>query len=104
MKKSALSALVIIGSLFFVSACSSQEKETVYINKSDVKSETIGVEGMTCLGCEVTLEKSISSIDGVVKVKASAKNDNVALEYDQTKTDKKKIIEAIKEAGYQTKE
>ena len=104
MKKSILNILMVMASLFFVNACSSQEKETIYINKSDVKSETISVNGMTCLGCEVTLEKSISEIEGIIKVKASVKNDNVVLEYDQTKTDRGKIIKAIKEAGYQAKE
>jgi len=104
MKKSILNILMVMASLFFVNACSSQEKETIYINKSDVKSETISVNGMTCLGCEVTLEKSISKIEGIIKVKASVKNDNVVLEYDQTKTDREQIINAIQEAGYQAKE
>lgn len=81
-----------------------KSEKTVYIKASNIKKETIPVSGMTCLGCEITLEKGISKIKGVVKVKASSTNDNAVVEYDSTKTNKSAIVHAIKKAGYEAQE
>jgi len=48
------------------------------------------------------LEDNVSKIKGVVKVKASSKDDEATIEYDSTQTDFLSITNAIKEAGYKT--
>ena len=99
----ALSSTVLLASTIKEEVPNKSEK-TVYIKASDIKKETIPVTGMTCLGCEITLEKGISKIKGIVKAKASSTNDNVVVEYDSTKTNRSAIVHAIKKAGYEAQE
>lgn len=99
----ALSTTVLLASTIKEEVPNKSEK-TVYIKASNIKKETIPVSGMTCLGCEITLEKGISKIKGVAKAKASSTNDNVVVEYDGTKTNKSEIVNAIKKAGYKAQE
>ena len=74
--------------------------KTVIVKKSNIVTKTIGVKGMTCVGCEVTLEKSIKKVHGVVAVKASASGKNAVIQYDKTKTDEAKVTQVIKAMGY----
>jgi copper chaperone CopZ len=99
----AFSSTVLLASTIKEQVPNKSDK-TVYIKASNIKKETIPVAGMTCLGCEVTLEKGISKIKGVAKAKASSTNDNVVVEYDSTKTNKSAIVNAIKKAGYEAQE
>lgn len=85
--------------LFFI-GCDSTEKKQVVVKQSDIVQKTIGIEGMTCVGCEVTLEGSISKIEGVVKVKASVASDSATVSYDKTKTNLAEITKTIKSEGY----
>ena len=93
---------MLIMGVLFVSACSKSEKEpkTIIVNASDIVEKKIKVDGMTCVGCEVTLEKAMSKVNGVVKVKASSSNDEVTLSYDKTKTDEKTVSQMIENFGY----
>ena len=101
--KKILYVAFILG-LGWVSACSNRTNTTekVYVKKSDIVKKCIGVEGMTCVGCEVTLEDKVKGIKGVVSVKASSSDDEATIEFDTTKTDFLSITRAIKEAGYKT--
>ncbi len=87
-------------SLSIISCSSQQESEKVVIKKSNVIKQVLGVDGMTCMGCEITLEKNVSEILGVVSVKASSDDKQVVVQYDKTKTNLTQIIKTIKKAGY----
>lgn len=54
----ALSSTVLLASTIKEEVPNKSEK-TVYINASNIKKETISVSGMTCLGCEITLESHL---------------------------------------------
>ena len=98
-----LIVLLTIISASFITSCSSfdnKSKKVVVVNESDIVKETVGVNGMTCVGCEVTLEDNISTIEGVVSVKASHTEKEAVIEFDSTKTDIKTITQIIKESGY----
>jgi len=99
-KISSLLCSLLLITLFF-NACSSEKKqEEIIVKKSDIVLKSLGVNGMTCVGCEVTLEGAVSQIDGVLKVKASAATDSAKIEYDKSKTDEKTISKAIEHLGY----
>ena len=66
----------------------------------NIITEMLKVDGMTCHNCEKTIEKAISSLTGIIKVKASYKNKNVIIKYNTTKTSKKEIISSIEKVGY----
>ena len=95
---------VLLISFFLISiACTNtknQPKQKIIVKASNLVTKNIGVQGMTCVGCEVTLEGSLSKIKGVVKVKASASKDEAVITFDKTKTDELSIIKAIADAGY----
>lgn len=95
----------LLTALLVLSACSSEKSEpkTITVKESDIVLKSLGVNGMTCVGCEVTLEGALSDIEGVLKVKASAATDSATIEYDKSKTDEKTISKAIQELGYQVK-
>ena len=102
MKKILIVILVIINGSLITSCDSSNTKseKVIVVKESDIVRESIGVNGMTCVGCEVTLEENISKIEGVVSVKASHTEKNAIIEFDSTKTDIKTITKTIRESGY----
>ncbi|MDF1876726.1 heavy-metal-associated domain-containing protein [Sulfurimonas sp. SAG-AH-194-L11] len=104
-KKIRLITLLLLCTSFMFISCSEQDKvaKTVLIKQSDIVLEKIAVDGMTCVGCEVTLEGAVLKIEGVTKVKASATDASAAVEFDKTKTDIKTIIKTIQDAGYKAK-
>ena len=61
-------------------------------------TKEIKIEGMSCGHCEMAVRKELSRLDDV-KVK-TVKIGEAVVEYDETKTDEKKIYNAIEEAGY----
>lgn len=99
-----MKAIIILLFAVGMASCSSTPTNTqkIVIKKSDITEKCIGVEGMTCVGCEVTLEGQVSKIPGVISVKASSSENDATIQYDSTKTDFLTITKAIKEAGYKT--
>lgn len=65
-----------------------------------MKKEAYLVEGMTCSGCERTVSKIVSNIEGVVNAKADLSSSIVSVEYDPTKVTVDKIKEAVNKVGY----
>lgn len=58
---------------------------------------------MHCENCENKIKKNLRFESGVKKIETSIKEQTVAVTYDATKTDVKKIQAAMKEIGYDTK-
>lgn len=69
-------------------------------NKMNVK--TINIEGMQCNHCKMSVEKALSSIDGVIKVEVSLENKNATIESNK-EIDYNEIKKVIEEAGFQVK-
>ena len=101
--KNILIGLLFITNVSLLASCSSADnksEEVIFVKESDIVRKSIGVNGMTCVGCEVTLEDNISKINGVVSVKASHTDKEAIIEFDSTKTDLFTITKTIKESGY----
>ena len=64
------------------------------------KKEAYLVEGMTCSGCERTVSKVVSNIEGVASAKADLGSSTVSVEYDPAKVTIDKIKEAVNKVGY----
>ncbi len=93
--------LILLAMIFMISACQNADKESkVVIKRENIIKQVLAVDGMTCMGCEITLEKNVSEIKGVVDVKASADKKQMTVEYDKTKTNLSEIIKKVKDAGY----
>lgn len=65
-----------------------------------MKKEAYLVEGMTCSGCERTVSKVVSNIEGVAIAKADLGSSTVSVEYDPSKVTINKIKEAVNKVGY----
>ncbi|MCF6169308.1 cation transporter [Lutibacter sp.] len=101
--KNILIVILTVINVSVTTSCSSSNKKSekvIVIKESDIVREKIGVNGMTCVGCEVTLEDNISKIEGVVSVKASHTEKEAIIEFDSTKTNINTITKTIKESGY----
>ncbi len=73
-----------------------QSTATAVANKTVV----LAIEGMTCTGCENTVQESVTKISGVTEIKASHLDSTAVVSFDSTKTSLAAIGDAITEAGY----
>ncbi|HAT89050.1 MAG TPA: heavy metal translocating P-type ATPase [Roseburia sp.] len=62
--------------------------------------EKFDVTGMSCSACSSHVEKSVSKLEGINTVSVNLLTNSMQVEYDETKLDTGKIIEAVEHAGY----
>lgn len=60
-------------------------------------ARTITVEGMSCSGCEQTVESALEELDGVASVTADSDANTVTVDED---VDVDAVVGAIEDAGY----
>lgn len=63
--------------------------------------ETIKVEGMSCMHCQLRVKKAIEEVEGVQKADVDLQKMQAVVEYEEGKADPEKIKAAIREAGYE---
>jgi len=98
--------LIVIG-LFFVFGCNNpgtkknatEVKPVVQVNANTVAVE-VSIQGMTCTGCEQTIQTGIIAIEGVKQVKANFKNGKAYVEFLPGIADTLRIKEKITASGY----
>lgn len=64
------------------------------------KQVTLNVPGMTCTSCEVTVQKSLTSLDGVVDAKVNLEGKKAVVRYDPARVSTADLIEKTTESGY----
>ena len=62
--------------------------------------KTIEIEGMTCNGCEKTIQKAINTLPGVIDVKASHKEGIATIKVDSNRFNPSDYRNAIEGVGY----
>ncbi|PHO09879.1 hypothetical protein CPG37_07660 [Malaciobacter canalis] len=67
------------------------------------KEVEIEVEKMHCPLCTTMVKKAIKKVDGVNKVSVKLNTKKATVNYDDSKTDIKTILEAIKTTSYEGK-
>lgn len=60
----------------------------------------VKISGMTCTGCEQTIQSAVSELEGIGSVTASHTAGNAIVEFDSTLTDTNQIKEKINQSGY----
>lgn len=68
-----------------------------------IVTKQLNVEGMTCGGCELKLEKKIKAIKGVEKVKASYSSGTIAVTYNESNVKLNEIKNIITALHYEVK-
>lgn len=64
------------------------------------KTVTLGVPGMICGECPVTVKKAITRVDGVILAKVDFDKRQAVVTYDDTKSKVDQIMRATANAGY----
>ncbi|MCK4494565.1 MAG: cation transporter [Methylococcales bacterium] len=64
------------------------------------KEIIVEVTGMKCGSCESNVEEKLQALEGVIKAKAYHKDEEIEVEFDLDKTNRKAIEAVITEAGY----
>jgi mercuric ion transport protein len=93
-------SLILILAVSCNSKGTKQEKSNVPATASLVE---VNVTGMTCAGCENTVQTSVAKIEGVRSVKASAASGKAIVEYTSGVADTAMIRKAIVASGYGVK-
>lgn len=68
--------------------------------QENLKKARYLVEGMTCSGCERTIQKVITNLEGVESARADLQTSTVAVEYDPGKVGLDQIKAAVNKVGY----
>ena len=58
------------------------------------------VRNADCVTCALAIEKQVKKVEGVVDVKSAIMLNEVFVDYDETRVDVRKIMEAIRRTGY----
>jgi len=74
------------------------------VDTEKIRTATINTYGMSCTGCEETIETEIKKLDGIKSVKADHVKKAVVVKYDDKKVSLSQVKEAIKSAGYKLSE
>jgi len=103
--------LALIFILTFVMAACGQQAGTQQTGDEAAKVEAIAPEnmekieiavvGMTCEGCERTVQTAVKNLPGVQDVKASHLDSTAIVTFDKTKTTIEQMQAAIVEKGYE---
>ena len=67
-----------------------------------IRSEKFKVYEMTCTSCEISVEKAVIKLEGVLNAKADYSGQFAIVKYDDKLCDLNKIKASIKKAGYST--
>ena len=65
-----------------------------------IESLTLTVTDMKCGGCEANITEKLKTISGIISVAASAKNNEISLEYNNELTDIDTIKATIIATGF----
>ena len=91
----------------FFSGCSGKSTGTDNAAEASAaaanKTVTLAVDGMTCTGCENTIQEAVNKVAGVTAIKASHLDSTAVVTFDSTQTTIQAIGDAITEAGYDFK-
>jgi copper chaperone CopZ len=82
----------------------SNKKQEQEVNMANLVKTTIKVEGMTCAGCEKSIESNLKEIPGIVDVKANHEDSATFVSFDSTLLSLATIKEGIVQTGYQVHE
>ncbi len=64
------------------------------------KTVTLGVPGMTCGACPITVKKAISKVNGVTQTEVDFDKRQAVVTYDDAKANADQIMRATANAGY----
>jgi copper chaperone CopZ len=75
--------------------------KTIIVKESDVVEASLSIEGMTCTGCEHSVDHALTSQEGVVEAISSYEEGSTKVKFDRSRTTVDELAKAVeKETGY----
>jgi len=68
--------------------------------KSNRQELNLQVKGMTCESCNLNVENTLGKLPGYINAKADYKTGTVKVEFDNSKSSEKDVIDAVNSTGY----
>src|SRR3989344_419254 len=65
-----------------------------------IKKEILGIRGMHCASCAVTIERSIKKVPGIINAQVNFGTEKAVVDYDSDKSNINSIKQAVKKVGY----
>jgi mercuric ion transport protein len=75
-------------------------KEVIVVSSENLVKTGFKIDGMTCTSCEEHIMHAVNEVEGVVSVSADYEEGTTTVEFDNSKTNKETIVDAINETGY----
>jgi len=96
--------ILFISILFALASCgrnsSAEDRQVDKPDSVNFQTIVISVGGMTCGGCETTIESAVSEIEGVKSVNADYTDSIAIIRFDTTLANFAQISETINQTGY----
>ena len=99
-----LAAVVLMAFPYYSQVLFPEIKNTTAIDSSNITKVKLEIEGMTCTGCEQSVDYALKSEDGVISAESSYKTGIAYVQFDDTKVQSQQLKKAIEEkVGYKVK-
>lgn len=99
-----VSALLITFPYYSKALFPSDNQNVVIVQSNNIVKAKLNIEGMTCTGCEESVDYALKSEAGVVSATSSYKTGIAYVEYDKTKIKPEQLKNAVEEkVGYKVK-
>ena len=94
--------IILLLSVVLAFSCkgSNSNPEQTSLPPESLQTIEVSIQGMTCTGCEKTIQSNISLIEGVAAVKASHADGNAIINFNSELVDTTAIKEKIVASGY----
>lgn len=86
--------------LLIAVSCNGSGKKPAKDESSDVARIEVSISGMTCTGCEQTIQTNVAKMEGVKSVKAIFSAGKAFIDYNPSLVDSARIRKTITESGY----
>lgn len=77
-----------------------QQSKLEKSNQQKIKTVRLKITGMTCAGCSNHVSNALKNVSGVIEQSVQYPEDVATIQFDTTKTNPKKLINAIEKVGY----
>ena len=83
----------------------SKADKVIVVKENDILNAELSVKGMTCTGCEHSVNAALNNSEGVIEVSSSFERGIVSVTFDQTKVSVDQLATNVEEAtGYKVTE
>ena len=103
MKKRKFFAIVLLLTGILIALSCSGNKQEKPVEKGTPSVAEVKIEGMSCTGCEQTIQRNVGKLEGIKSVKATFTDGRAVIEYFPSIVDTLKIKDAITGSGYTVK-